>query len=155
MMVAFQEEDQRSPRCLFNGGPHENVEDLIEVYTHVLGARKLGHVVLWQESPLLESKPSPPEVVHAPKPPAGMAAFAQSLSKPSTFSFGTPAKAKPTTEESASVSKKSKSHEKRKRKKERTVAAASAPEADASPTSPDRSASPTAIARAADENRMI
>ena len=69
----------RQPKCLFNGGPNDNVEDLIETFQHVLGSRKLGHVVLSQDSPFLESKPAAPAVVRKPKVPAGLAAFADRL----------------------------------------------------------------------------
>ena len=156
MMVAtLREEDGRTPRCLFNGGPDENVEDLIEMFQHVLGARKMGHLVLWQESPLLESKPDVPSVVRAPKPPAGMAAFADSLghkqapiSPSKTNSAGVALTPEPAVKK---TTKHSKSHEKRVRKKAAAEAAAPAPTSPAvSPGSKELAAQ-----RRSDERRMI
>ena len=106
-MVATPERD---PRVLFDGGPDENVEDLIEEFLHVLGSKKLRHVTEFTKSPFLEEAPAPPAVVRSPKEPAGMNAFALSLESPAKL------------KRSATPSKTSKSHEKRERRKAREEA---------------------------------
>jgi len=142
----------RQPKCLFNGGPNDNVEDLIETFQHVLGSRKLGHVVLSQDSPFLESKPAAPAVVRKPKVPAGLAAFADRLTTgKSLAALSTPSKA--TRDDSIPGSVKgSKSHEKRVRKKKRDADAALKED---SPTAVSPTTAAAVAAQAADESRMV
>ena len=132
-MVATPERD---PRVLFSGGPDENVEDLIEEFLHVLGSKKLRHVTEFANSPFLEQEPEAPDIVRAPKAPAGMTAHALFLE-----SSDIPV----TPKKSDSAKKGSKSHEKRARKKARE----SEGKAD------EAAASPETSSRAADNNRAV